>query len=871
MKARAIVMGACVALGVASMSTAADAKLAELLDKMHKVNSVEGQPILAEILQLGPGALKEVCGMVLPPGKGNDANAHYALHGLALYVVRPGAEAERKLYADAIIAALAAATDREVKAFFIRQLQLAGRDEAVPPLAKLLASPDLYEPATQALTRIATPAAVEAMAKALPDAKGGTRVTLIKALGQLRAKGIAPSILADAASNDPALRRAALYALANIADPGAAPLLAKAADVPSPYERSKATAFYLLFARRLAESGDKVNCARICRELIKTRTAPRERNVVTSALTELVAAVGQDALDDLMAATASPDLQLRAAALRLAETIPGEAMTARWVERLQAADPRAKADILGVLARRGDKAALPAVMAALKSGDKAVRLAAIPAAARLGGQEALSALLAALAGGDADEARAVKDALMRLGGADLMAAAAAALPNVPPASRVVLIETLAAGRAKAHVDAIFAAAKDADPAVRLAALKALGELADETALPRLVALLLAIEDGRERGAAQRAIVAAAQRIADPEARADALLAALGSAKGAQRATLLGVLARVGGKKALQAVVADTRSGEAEVQEAAIRALADWPDAAAAPELLAISQGSQKLVHQVLALRGFVRVVGDSDLPDAQKLALFKEALAAAKRPEEKKLILAGVAGVRTLDALKAVLPYLGEGELDEGPLQAEAAAAVVSIVCPPDDQATGLRGTEAVAALKRAIAAAKDPSVRKRAQAYLDSMPKPDELNIAQGKPVKASVPPQGNNTPDKAVDGNAADKNGSAWFGTRWPCSLEVDLQQPATIDSAHVFFYWDSRYFQYTLDTSLDGKTWKTVADQSKNTTPATAKGVMLHFAPVEARYVRLSILKNSANEAVHLVELKAYAAGKGPAKNP
>jgi hypothetical protein len=44
-----------------------------------------------------------------------------------------------------------------------------------------------------------------------------------------------------------------------------------------------------------------------------------------------------------------------------------------------------------------------------------------------------------------------------------------------------------------------------------------------------------------------------------------------------------------------------------------------------------------------------------------------------------------------------------------------------------------------------------------------------------------------------------------------------------------------------------------------------------VLHRFAPVEARYVRINILKNSANEAVHLVELKVYAAGAAPAEPP
>ena len=54
------------------------------------------------------------------------------------------------------------------------------------------------------------------------------------------------------------------------------------------------------------------------------------------------------------------------------------------------------------------------------------------------------------------------------------------------------------------------------------------------------------------------------------------------------------------------------------------------------------------------------------------------------------------------------------------------------------------------------------------------------------------------------------------------------------------------------------MDGKQWKKVLDFSKNTVPATAAGYSGKFEPTEARYVRVNMLKNSANPSVHIVEL-------------
>lgn len=247
-------------------------------DLVARMPSDEGIPPaqedLAAIVKLGPDAVKDIAQLLVPQGKGDDAKARFALNGLAFHVTRPGAEAERKVVAEALVDALDAANDAEVKAFLMSMLQLTGKDEAVPALAKFLGDADLCEPATRALERIGTAAADEALAKASPPprARPSGRSS---ALGERRVKAAVGAILPHAASGDATVRRLALYALANIGDPAAEGVLAKAAQAGAGYERAHATFLYLKFAGRLAEAGGKAECAKICRELIRTRTAPR--------------------------------------------------------------------------------------------------------------------------------------------------------------------------------------------------------------------------------------------------------------------------------------------------------------------------------------------------------------------------------------------------------------------------------------------------------------------------------------------------------------------------------------------------------------------------------------------------------------------
>jgi len=134
-----------------------------------------------------------------------------------------------------------------------------------------------------------------------------------------------------------------------------------------------------------------------------------------------------------------------------------------------------------------------------------------------------------------------------------------------------------------------------------------------------------------------------------------------------------------------------------------------------------------------------------------------------------------------------------------------------------------------------------------------------EEANIARGKPVSSDVPHEGGNVPANLTDGTLQ----KAWYGAKSPARATVDLGSVQTVTAAHVTFYHgDGRTYTFTLELSEDGKTWRQVAGNTDAPKPATADGLRLDFAPTPARYARLAVLKNSANPAVHVLELKLFA---------
>jgi len=141
---------------------------------------------------------------------------------------------------------------------------------------------------------------------------------------------------------------------------------------------------------------------------------------------------------------------------------------------------------------------------------------------------------------------------------------------------------------------------------------------------------------------------------------------------------------------------------------------------------------------------------------------------------------------------------------------------------------------------------------------------KPDALSLTTGKPTTCShaLPAYPEHL---ANDGQASDP-GSFWATDvnqhPEPVWWQVDLEEPATVGRVVVIGYFgDTRYYGFTVETSLDGEAWTTVADRRDNREPSTADGYTCTFEPREVRYLRVTQTHNSANSGRHLVEVMAF----------
>ena len=116
--------------------------------------------------------------------------------------------------------------------------------------------------------------------------------------------------------------------------------------------------------------------------------------------------------------------------------------------------------------------------------------------------------------------------------------------------------------------------------------------------------------------------------------------------------------------------------------------------------------------------------------------------------------------------------------------------------------------------------------------------------NLALGAGVRASSCYDDNFRAEYAVD----DNNGTLWrprgMGQEW---LEIDLGSSREIQTVWTQFEYGTQFYQYLIETSVDGKHWSVFVDKRNN---HLAGSPMVDFGKAEARYVRLTFTGGQKN---------------------
>ena len=552
------------------------------------------------------------------------------------------------------------------KAITCKQLAIYGSAAAVPELAKLLPIPELSSWARIALESIPGPEADEALRTATESLQGRLLVGTINSIG-VRGDAAAVAALSGKLKDaDAEVAAAAAVALGRIGNDDASKALRTALADSSPEVRSFVAEGCVLCAERLHSEGKSADAIAIYDEV---RAADVHLQRIVEATRGAILARGQDGIPLLVEQLHADDRTLFRLALGTAREFPGSEIDQVLVtEMTKSPDDRA-ALIVQAMADRKDTVVLTAILKAAEQGPLAVRLSAVDALARVGDVTCLNSLLKIAVDKDAELSVAAKDTLAELPGDNVNAQIVALLPKAEGATYPLLIELVGKRRIEA-VPQLLKALDNNSGVVRTAALVALGETVSLQQLSVLIDQVVAPKKAEDAEIAQKALKAASIRMADREACAKELSAAVDRVKSVPvKGTLLQILGAMGGTNALQAVGKAAKSTDAQLQDISSRLLGEWMTEDAAPVLLELAKIPSN-PYQVRALRGYIRIARQFVLPDAKRTEMCQTAFDAARQTAEKKLVLDILKRYPTVDNLKMSIKLMKVPELKDDATQA---------------------------------------------------------------------------------------------------------------------------------------------------------------------------------------------------------
>jgi HEAT repeat protein len=557
------------------------------------------------------------------------------------------------------------------KAITCKRLAICGTEAAVPALAALLSDEQLASWARIGLEAIPAPAAAAALREAAGKLQGKLQLGAINSIGTRRDEKAVEWLSQQLPKADPALQAAAAAALGRIGGEQAAQALGQALTSATETTLPALCEGYLRNADIFITQGKHAQAAAIDERVLAVKTP---RHIRMEAMRGLIVARQAAGIPLLIEQLKSDDAGMVAVALGLAHELPGADLTKALTAEVTTLPPAKQVNVIEALGGRRDRSVVPTLLAMTKTTSAEVCMAAVGALTKLGDVAALPRLVEIAGGPDSESTKAAQSALVAFpDGADASCLAMLASPDAK--ARVTAADLISRRAAYGAVPAVAKAAReDADPAVRVGCINALRELGGLADLTALVEILVKNQAPGEAQAAEQALATICGRQTDKGACAEKLVAGLSAAQPAQQCALLRLLHSVADSRSLLAIRAAMAGTSKEVQDAATRLLCNWSTVAAAPDLLALAKTSPTPTFKVLALRGYLRLSGEKDVPDTQRLAMCKDAAALVQRDEEK-MILLGVLG----KAGDAESLTMAAAQLDNAALKAEASLACVAI------------------------------------------------------------------------------------------------------------------------------------------------------------------------------------------------
>jgi len=522
------------------------------------------------------------------------------------------------------------------KAMACKRLAIYGSEKCVLDVGKLLKDEQLSSWARITLEAIPGKASNQVLRTESESVKGRLLVGILNSIGVRRDVESVDLLSKYVMDSDTSVASAAAVALGRIGNPASTEVLKQSIAKVGDDVRSAVAEGLVLSAERSMLEG-KLSIAIEVYDLVRGSKVAQQRVVeATRGAILCRKTAGIPLLLEELRATEYFRFQL---GLGVARELDGREVDQALAAELASAPADRAALILVAMADRPATVDVPAIMKAASSEAKSVRLAALKALGSVGNVACVSTLLNATKDADKELTDTVVVALSQISDAKVDGELAKRMNDANGSVLVVLIRALGERGVPAS-DGMIKALENADVAVRSAAFTALGDTLPANRLSVLINQFLAPKYAIDQDAASVSLKTAAIRMPDREACANELTDALAKAKKADlKAKVIEILGAVGGTKALTTVGESALSGEEASKDSATKVLGNWMTIDAAPVLLSLSEKMPDDKYRVRAVKAYLRIARQFDMPLPQRVAMAESAIKIARQPEEKKLVL----------------------------------------------------------------------------------------------------------------------------------------------------------------------------------------------------------------------------------------
>ena len=559
------------------------------------------------------------------------------------------------------------------KRFVCECLSIYGSDESVPVLEELLSESETESMALFALERISSDDAAEVLIDALSGAKGTLKVDIINALGHRREENALEDIIPMINDKDETVAYAAISAVGRTGgDKAAEALKAAMSDTDNRFSADIINA-YLKCAESYSVQGEKQKALKIYQSL---ENSQYNNHVRYAALKGIIKNSDQSGTDVIVSFFENENADQHLIAIALVTEIPLSEDVTPIVKSMSKMKSEDQMRLLSALAGRKEKSVVNMMVKMTDNTDEQIRLAALEALS-LSGDSDTALLFAQIAAvGKAPEKTVARAGLDRLNAPGADELIVNSISQAADPLKIELIRCTAPRYITTAAPLLVYELENTNDKVRVAAIKALKEIGSSEQLDPLITYHMKTKNEKEMKSLEGTIVAICNRLPDTQSQAAPLLNKYDKIKDSRTKTsYLEMMGKIGDPKSLNVLNSALKDKNDDIKTSAIRGLSDWPDMKPADELLTIAKTSTNEIHQTLALRGYLNLLGhDKGLEPPDKFGKYKEAMDLAAGVAEKKQILSGIARIRNKEAFEFAAQYL-----DDVALKSEAEMAVLRI------------------------------------------------------------------------------------------------------------------------------------------------------------------------------------------------